>query len=347
MSRRPIALFFSFLACSTAAARAETLNVLIWEKYISPAVVERWKEETGVEIRQIFFDNGDDRDRLMSDPQSEIDLVILNESSTRRLARSGLIVEVSESNVPTIANSVPRWRDRCVGRALPYFWGTVGIVYRPDKVAAAPTSWNDLLKPSPEMRGHVAMVSGFDDVMTPSLVLNGKSVNSEDETDLKGAYEILKAQAPSVRTYTYIVTSSQDETYGSDLFMALGYSGDQFVLAESSSNPWRYVVPKEGTVVWVDCFAAMAHSRRKDLALQFLNFINRPEVAARNAVDMSMPTTNRPATDLLPAAMRNDLQIFPPQAILDASQFYEEPSAKVVQLRKRIANSLFNYHDAQ
>ncbi|MCX8995986.1 spermidine/putrescine ABC transporter substrate-binding protein [Rhizobiaceae bacterium BDR2-2] len=344
-------IFFAgtLLAASVfpAIARAETLNLLIWEQYISEKVLETWTEETGVQIRQIYYDNGDDRDRLLADPNSNIDLAILNENITGLYSRNGMLVEVSDETVPSARHSVARWRERCVGYGLPYFWGTLGIVYRSDKIETAPTSWNDLLEPSADLSGHLAMVTGYDDLLSPPLILAGKSVSSENEDELKEAFEMLKAQAPSVRTYDYIMTSSQDAAIGDQLHMALAYSGDQFTLSEISGKPWKYVLPQEGSVIWVDCLAANAKSPRRDLAVQFLDFINRPDIAVRNAIDLSMPTANQTAIPLLPDEMKNNPEIFPPEEIVAASQFYYEYSAPIIQLRKRIVSAVTGLHDAR
>jgi len=345
-----IFLVLSALLVATSSPvelRAETLNLLTWEKYISPKVLDRWTAETGTSVRQIFFDSGDDRDRILADPNSDVDLAILNENITSLYSRNGKLMEVSDKTVPSAKNSVPRWRQRCAGFGLPYFWGTLGIVYRSDKVQVPPTSWNDLLKPSKELSGHIAMMTGYDDLLTPPLILAGKSVATEDENELKSAFGVLKSQGAFVKTYDYIITSSQNATYGNELYMALAYSGDQFVLSEASSFPWKYVLPKEGSVLWVDCLAANANSKRRDLAMKFLNFINQPDVAAENAIYLSLPTTNAAAIPLLPAAMKNDPQIFPPDAVVEASQFYSEYAARTIQLRKRIVSAVTSIHDAQ
>jgi spermidine/putrescine transport system substrate-binding protein len=327
--------------------KAETLNLLIWEKYIAPKILERWTSETGIAVKQIYFDDGDERDRLLADPDSDIDLAILNENVTSLYSRNGKLMEVSDQTVPSAKNSVPRWRERCAGYALPYFWGTLGIVYRADKITTPPTSWNDLLKPQKDLSGHVAMQTGYDDLLTPALILSGSRVSSQDTAELKRAFEILAAQAPFVKTYDYVITSAQNVTYGKDLYMALAYSGDQFVLSDTTSFPWKYVLPKEGSVLWVDCLGVNANSKRRASAMRFLNFINEPDVAAENAIHLSLPTTNAAAIPLLPEKMRNNQEIFPSEDVVRTSQFYAEYPASVVQLRKRIVSAVTSIHDAQ
>lgn len=334
-------------ALAPAGARAETLNLLIWEEYISDDVLARWTEETGVEVRQIFFDNGEDRDRLIADPNADIDLAILNENISSLYSRNGKLVEVTPQTVPSSVHSVQRWADRCSGHGIPYFWGTLGIVYRTDKFATPPGSWTDMLDPAPELVGHIAMLSTYDDLLSPSLIMAGKSVSTENEDDLKGAFEMLKGQAPAVRTYDYIVTSVQDESMGEDLYMGLAYSGDQFTLADITGHDWAYALPREGSVLWVDCLAAIASSSRRDLAVRFLDFINQPDIAAQNARELRTSSANVAAMALLPREMVENQEIYPPEATIEASHFYHEYAAPIIQLRKRITSALLSIHDAR
>lgn len=327
--------------------RAETLNLLIWEEYISENVLARWTEETGVEVRQIFFDNGEDRDRLIADPNADIDLAILNENISALYSRNGMLVEVTEETVPSTGNSIERWRERCFGHGVPYFWGTLGIVYRTDKLQTPPTSWTDILDPAPHLSGHIAMLSTYDDILTPPLILAGKSASTVNEAEMRDAFETLKRQIPFVRTYDYIVTSVQDASLADDLHMALAYSGDQFILNDMTSHTWKYALPEEGSVLWVDCLAAMEKSPRRDIAVRFLNFINQADVAAQNASDLSTSSANAAALPLLPAEMRDNPEIYPSEETIAASQFYSEYPASVIQLRKRILSAILSIHDAR
>lgn len=338
------------LAATTAlptGLRAETLNLLIWEEYISENVLRRWTDETGVEVRQIFFDNGEDRDRLIADPNADIDLAILNENISALYSRNGMLVEVTEETVPSAGNSIGRWRERCFGHGIPYFWGTLGIVYRADKFETPPTSWTDILDPAPHLSGHIAMLSTYDDILTPPLILAGKSASTVNEAELKDAFETLKHQIPSVKSYDYIVTSVQDTSIGGELHMALAYSGDQFILSDITSQTWKYALPEEGSVLWVDCLAAMERSPRRDLAVRFLDFINQPDVAAQNAGDLSTSSTNAAALPLLPTEMRDNPEIYPSEETIAASQFYSEYPASIIQLRKRILSAILSIHDSR
>jgi spermidine/putrescine transport system substrate-binding protein len=342
--RAAISVFMATLLCA-AASRAETLNLLIWEAYIDQGLIDRWTQQTGVSIRQINFDSDDARDEILADPSNNIDLVVVDENGAQLFGEKGILEPLEEANLPTLADYEPKWRDRCAGRGLPYFSGTVGILYRSDIIAQAPTSWQDMMRPSVSLKKHIAMFDDHTELFVPPLMLLGASINASETGTLKAAFDLLKAQAPAVLTYDYVITAIQDEATGQDIHMALGYSGDQHVLNDKVGKPglWRYSVPREGTLSWLDCVSVIAGSPHKQRALEFLDFIGSPQGAAANAVALTMPTTSSAAFKLLPEAMRSDPEIYPPAATLAKSQDQQELSIQSVQARRRIISTLANF----
>jgi spermidine/putrescine transport system substrate-binding protein len=345
MRRRTVlSVFLATLLCTTAS-RAETLNLLIWEAYIDQGLIDRWTQETGVSIRQINFDSDDARDEVLADPGNNVDLVVVDENGAHLFGKNGVLQAVGEANLPALSDYAPKWRDRCAGYGLPYFTGTVGILYRSDVIAQPPTSWQDLMRPASSLKKHIAMFDDHTELFVPPLMLLGASINASDTETLKAAFELLRAQAPAVLTYDYVITAVQDQAIGPEIHMALGYSGDQHVLNDKVGKPglWRYSVPEEGTLSWIDCVSVLASSPHRQRALEFLDFIGSPEGAAANAVALTMPTTSDAALKLLPEAMRSDPEIYPPAAALAKSQFQQELSISSVQARRRIISTLANF----
>ncbi len=329
----------------STAVRAETLNMLIWESYIDQKILDRFTEKTGVAVKQIYYDSGDARDEILADPNSNIDLAVVGENGAELFGKRGILEPLTEANMPSLKGYKPAWNARCAGYALPYLWGTMGIVYRSDVVKTTPTSWNDLMAPAPELKKHIAMYDDHNEAFIAPLVLLGKSINANDNESLKAAFELMKKQAPFVLTYDYVITSIQNPDIAKDIYMALSYSGDQHVLNEKAGTPgvWRYSVPKEGTLSWLDCMAVTAASPRKAVALQLLDYIGSPESAAANAQALTMPTASEAALPLIPAEMRDNPEIYTPADILDKSQYQKELSVQSVQTRRRIISSMANF----
>ncbi len=332
-----------------APASATTLNLLIWESYIDEQILKDFTAETGIDVRQTLYDSGDARDEILADPNSNIDVVVTNENGARLYGNRGVIVPIDTGNVPVLKDYEESWTKRCGGYGVPYLWGTMGILYRSDKITTPPTSWADMMKPAESLRGHIAMYDDHAEAFVAPLVLLGKSVNANDNETLKAAYELMKAQAPYVLTYDYVITSVQSADKGPKIHMALGYSGDQYTLNDKVKSPglWRYVVPKEGTLSWLDCVAVNARSKNKDLALRLVDHIGNARNGARNALTLNMPTASTAALALLPEDVRSNPEIYAAPEILAKSQLQEELTVQSVQARRRIISSLAQFRDTR
>ncbi|MBD9371634.1 spermidine/putrescine ABC transporter substrate-binding protein [Rhizobium sp. ARZ01] len=331
------------------AVRAETLNLLIWESYIDEAILKDWTAKTGVEVHQTYYDSGDARDEVLSDPNSDVDLVVTGENGAKLFGGRGILSTLSSENVPSLKEYDDSWISRCGGYGVPYLWGTMGILYRSDAFTTPPASWADLMLPAEALRNHIAMYQDHNEAFVPALVLLGKSINANDNETLKDAYQMMKAQAPFVLTYDYIITSIQNPEVRPKVKMALGYSGDQHVLNDKVDKKglWRFSVPKEGTLSWLDCLSVSDRSPHKALALDLLNYIASATSAARNAQFLNMPTANREALARLPASIRDNPEIYPAPEILAKSQYQEELTVPSVQARRRIISSLVQFRDSR
>jgi spermidine/putrescine transport system substrate-binding protein len=335
---------------STVVHASQKLTLLIWEDYLSDAVIERWKAETGVEIQQVYFDSGDKRDEILAKPDHQIDIALTERISSTRFGARELLETLDDTKVPTLRHVSQRWRDRCSRYSLPYLWGTVGIAYRADRIATAPRSWADLLKPVRPNVPHIIMMEDHEDILIPPLILLQRSINTSSIDELKAAYELLKAQSPAVLTYKYAITSLRSQHLIEQADMALAYSGDQLALNAIEGvvgEPWRYAVPEEGTLLWVDCLSVPTIASDKALAYRFLNFLHQPEIAALNATDLGVATPNAAARALLPAHIRQDSSIYPTDEVLERSQTFELRPAEATQTRRRIISALINAHDAR
>ncbi|MBR9885685.1 MAG: spermidine/putrescine ABC transporter substrate-binding protein [Oceanospirillales bacterium] len=337
------------LALLSPLASAETLTLLNWEAYLAPDVIEQWESETGVSVEQVYFDNDERRDRMMVDARRHnIDLVVLDEVASRLFGERGISFAPSVEQAPNLQHLDPRFQQQCGEHSIPYMWGTLGIAYRSDKVSVPPTSWSALLQPAPEMSGHIGMLDDGTDMLAPALLMRNQSINTDSREVLQTAFEDLKQQEPAVLTYDYAITYLQSRPEADELYMALVYSGDQGVLNEiQGTENWQYVVPDEGSILWVDCLAVISGSGNEMLAMRFIDFLNRPDIAARNAQSLWVATPNSAALELIDPEFRDDLTIFPPPKVMAKSQLYEVLSDDNVMMRKRITSAIRKLHDAQ
>lgn len=341
-------------------AQAETLRILNWEYYLAPEVASRWRSKTGVDIEWIYFDNDDEREMQLAEAsQNGIDVAVVDEVASLLMGKRGLFSELTPENAPNVKFIDEFWQTQCSRYSVPYLWGTVGIAYRGDKVLTPPQSWSDLIDPDPALIGHIGMMEDSTDTLVPALILLGESIATSDTKVLRQAFDMLTRQLPSVLTYSYLVTFVRADPRSDELYMALAYSGDQhdielayggIQLASSpigSGPSWRYAVPREGTILWVDCLAVIDSSPKRQLAIDFVNFLNEPEIAALNAESMMLATPNRAAMEYLSKDFRENKDVFPDREVIENSQFYQVLDESNTTLRSRIVQALIKRHESQ
>ncbi|ACI50612.1 extracellular solute-binding protein family 1 [Gluconacetobacter diazotrophicus PA1 5] len=329
------------------ASSAAPLNFLVWESGVSPEVVKSWTDMTGIDINQIIFDSGDRRDLMVANVNAPIDLAVIDSAHVQAFGERGLLLDQSRFPLPPEEQSEGRWRAMCGRYGVPYSWGNTGIVYRADRLKVPPSSWGDLLKPAPALVGHIAMPDDQEELLAAALNYLGRPMNSGDPQDLRRAFDLLRAQAPAVLIYGLPVTAQQERSVHDLIDIGLGGTGDEKTLnmTTDQTQPWRFVTPREGVMVWVDCLAVLSRTSRPDLAEKFIRFLVRPDNAVRDAIFLHQPTPNPRAEAMLPRAVRDDPQIYPPQSY---PIIYRKPvPTDSLALRRRILGALIAIHDAQ
>lgn len=321
------ALFLTLVLASPAlAAPVVELKVLTWSDYIDPEVVADFEAASGIRLNFTHFDSDETRDDyLVAANGSGYDLILTNGYSLRLYQQRGWLATITPAEVPNLRHIDPKWLSGEVGvpgYGVPYFWGTIGIAYRADLVAQPITHWLQLFDPAPELHGRIAMIKNSHDLIGMALRACGHSANSTDAKALAEARELLLRQKPHVKTYSYLSLNEESALVTGEVWAAQMYSGDALMLQEFSPDI-RYVAPEEGTNLWVDFWAVAAQSANKAAAMKFIDYINKPEAAARNATFVHYATPNRSANVLLPASHHEDPVINPPVEVLERSEAYE------------------------
>lgn len=325
--RKAILITFCLLATTVFAQGAEPreLRFLNWPDYMDPEILAEFERLSGIKVKQSYFDSDTTRDeQLLETEGRSFDLALTNGASLRILAKRGWLEPLDEASIPNLKHIDPRWRtafEKSEDFGVPYFWGTLGIVYRQDLVPFKVTSWMDLLQPVDELRGKVSMIGDSADMIGSALKALGYSLNSTNADELKKAEMLLHAQAPAVNTYRYPALNKDSALVTGEVVMSMMYNGDSRMLQVHNENI-VFVLPQEGGNIWTDYLSVMSSSRKKADAKRFIDFLNKPEIAARLAQYVYYATPNRAAEALLPADFRKDPVIYPGEAALKNSEAY-------------------------
>jgi spermidine/putrescine transport system substrate-binding protein len=304
----------------------QKLVILNWSEYIDPEVIEAFEQQYNAEVSEIYFESDELRnDTLVESDGAGYDLAMVNGVGLETYRKRGWLAPLDLDKFENYRHIDPHWLNAfpaADGYAVPYFWGTVGIAYRADLVEKPLTSWMDILRPAEALRGKVNMVEDPRDMFTVGLKALGYSLNSTDAGEIRAAESLLLEQRPYVNGYEYISLKDESALLSGELVAALTYNGDALMLRERDEHI-AYVLPSEGSAIWVDYLVVLNKSQHKALALAFLNFINEPETAAKLAEYVWYATPNKSAEKLLPEEFLSNPVIYPGTEALAKSEFYK------------------------
>ncbi|MEO5376166.1 MAG: spermidine/putrescine ABC transporter substrate-binding protein [Magnetococcus sp. DMHC-6] len=321
------------------------LVLLNWSDYMDPDLLQKFEQKSGIHVREVYFETDETRDELLSRTNGQgFDLAIVAANRVENYVKQGWLVPLESQLIGNMKHIASRWLE-AYSQANPYhvplLWGTLGIAYRTDLVEEVITKWAQLLTPAERFRKHILMVKDSRDLAGIAMKALGYSWNSEDEAALQAAKTLLLAQKPFVHDYGYPSLDEKSGLVTGSTWIATMYNGD--VIALQTFEPRiAYVVPEEGTNLWVDSLVVFEKSMQKQLAFAFIDFLHEPENSAQLAQYLHYATVNQAAENLLPQTYRNDPTIYPPTAILSRSEFTQRISPKVESKFKNILRSLLN-----
>ncbi|HEX9189509.1 MAG TPA: extracellular solute-binding protein, partial [Vicinamibacteria bacterium] len=306
---------FVMTARDAGGASSRELNLFIWSNYIAPETVARFETRHGVKVNVDLYDSNEALLAKLQAGNAGYDVICPSDYSVQVLLAQGLLRPLDHSALPHLANLDPSFLDRPYDpgnvHSVPYFWGTTGIAYDRSKVRERVDSWNALW--DPRYAGRILMLDDAREVFGAALKRRGHSLNTTDETLLAEARDDVRRQKALVRAYNS--SNFEDVLLSGDVWLAHGWNG-QFARAMDQNPDIAYVVPKEGSTLFIDNLAIPRDAAHADLAHAFIDFTMEAGVAAEICTTMRYSSPNRAAWPLLPPAVRRHPAVFPPPDVV-------------------------------
>ncbi|MGF1761232.1 spermidine/putrescine ABC transporter substrate-binding protein [Photobacterium sagamiensis] len=338
-----VLLIFSPFFSQSACCAEKTLTILNWSEYLDPDLVQRFEQQYQAKVIEIYYGSDEQRSEMLLQNNAEgYDLILSSGVDLKSYTKRGWLAELEQEKLPTLQYINPKWRTTFPEAelyAVPYFWGTVGIVYRHDLLKEPITHWRQLYNPAPRLQGKIGMIDDSRDLICMGLKSLGYSANSEESTQLKEVEEVLHAQKAMVNSYIYMTLDEKSPIVTGEILASMVYNGDALMVQEHNEN-LTFVLPEEGGGIWVDYLTIGAKAQDPELAYAFINFINLPENAAQLAQFVYYASPNMAAEKLLPEGFLNDEVIYPNQDSLKNSEFYKPLSARAQRNRNSIGVSI-------
>ena len=314
----------------TKVGSAGELYVYNWGEYIDESIIDEFQKETGIKVVYDMFETNEDMYSVIEAGGVVYDAVCPSDYMIEKMIKNDMLSEIDFNNVPNVKNIDPKYMEMSKAfdpenkYSVPYTWGTVGILYNTSMVKDDITSWGDLW--NTKYQGNILMQDSVRDAFMVGEKLLGYSINTTDKSELEKVKDKLIEQKPLVQAY--VVDQVRDKMIGGEAAIGVIYSGEMLYVKNEVKKAGgdfelKYVIPKEGTNVWIDSWVIPKNAKNKENAEKWIDFLNRPEIAKKNFEYITYPTPNKAAYDLLDKDLQNNTALFPTDDMLKNSEVYK------------------------
>ena len=319
-------LFFVADRLETAGSSgsSDTLTVYNWGEYIDPDLLDQFTEETGIKVIYETFDSNEAMMTKIEQGGSAYDIAVPSEYTIEMMVEKDMLLPIDHSKIPNITNIDPYYLDLSFDPgnkySIPYFWGTVGIVFNPSLVDEhlTFTTWEDLWDPS--LKDKVFLVDSAREVVGMGLNSIGQSLNAKDEQLLDEATNKLMSLSPNIKAI--IGDEITPLMINNEAAVALTWSG------QAADMMWEneeldFAVPEEGSNLWFDNFVIPKTAANVEGAHAFINFMLDAEVSAQNNDYVGYSTPNAAAMELMDPEVIEDERFYPGEELKQKLEVYE------------------------
>lgn len=278
----------------------EKLVVYNWGEYIDPEVLTIFEKETGIDVIYEEFETNEILYPKISSGAIAYDVICPSDYMIQRMIKNDLLSEIDFDNIPNLKNIGKQYLEQSRQfdpenkYSVPYCWGTVGILYNKTMVDEPVDSWSILW--DEKYKDSILMQDSVRDAFGVALKYLGYSLNSTDLDELTEAKNLLIEQKPLVQAY--VIDQVRDKMIGNEAAIGVIYSGEAIYTQKENSN-LEYVIPKEGSNIWIDSWVIPKNAEHKENAEKFINFLCRPDIALMNFDYITYSTPNEAARELI------------------------------------------------
>jgi len=315
-----------------------TLYLYGWATYINnQEVLDDFTKETGIKVVGDAYDSNEVMLAKLeaSGGRSGYSIIYPSDYMVTQMRDLKLLAPLNKKLLPNIKNIAPNYLDLPHDRgsifSIPVSLGTTGLAYNVEAVKSIigeePTDWNYLWEHKEKLR--ITLVNDPREVIGMALHLLGHSYNTKEADKIETAFQKLQELMPAIANFT--TDAWRDPLASGDLMMCMAFSGDAISLARQDPNI-KYVLPNNGTSIWTDTMAIPRGASNIEGAHAWINYVMRPEVAAKISDANSFGTTNKLAKTMIPDDLKAIKALEPSEAITAKSDRITKLDPEILQI---------------
>lgn len=335
------------LSCAVFASAEEenvTLNVYNWGEYIDQSIIGMFEEKYPyIKVNYTTYDSNEAMYSKIISGAASYDVVIPSDYMISKLINEDMLAELDYTNIPNYKYIGEAYKNQAHDPenkfSVPYFWGTVVVIYNSEFVAEEDVAdesldllWNE------KYAGKILMFDNPRDSFCLALLKSGYSMNSENSAEWEEAAQLLSKQKNIVQAY--VMDAIFDKMEAGEAWIAPYYAGDALIIQENNPDI-KFYIPKEGTNMFIDGMCVLKASEHKKEAELFINFMCEPEIAAMNSDAVGYATANTDALELLDPEITGNPLIYPDYSFLkENTDVFRSLSQKTQMLQSSLWTSL-------
>lgn len=295
-------VFSCILTGCGSSGSGENGEVIVynWGEYIEPETITMFEEETGIKVVYDEFETNEIMYPKVEAGATAYDVICPSDYMIQKMIDNDLLAEINFDNIPNVKNIGQQYFEQSKEfdpenkYSVPYCFGTVGILYNKTMVDEPVDSWSILW--DEKYADNILMQDSVRDAFMVALKLNHFSMNTMDESELQIAKNTLIEQKPLVQAY--VIDQVRDKMIGGEAALGVIYSGEA-IYTQRENPDLEYVIPKEGTNIWIDSWVIPKNAPNKENAEKFIDFMCREDIALMNFEYITYSTPNTAAQALI------------------------------------------------
>lgn len=322
-----IVLILTLFATMFTGCKSEdkvVLNVYNWGDYIDEDIFKIFEDETGIEVNYETYATNEEMYTKIKKGGTKYDIAIPSDYMIEKMIKEDMLETIDLSKIPNYANIEDRFKNLAFDPnneySVPYFWGTVGIIYNTNLIKEPIDSWEALWDKKYE--GQFTMVDSQRDSIMVALKKLGYSMNTKNLDELEAAKDALIEQKPLV--LAYVGDNVKDMLISEEAAMAVVWSGEASTVIQEYDY-FEYALPKEGSNMWFDNIVIPKGAKNIEAAHKFIDFLCRGDIGFKNADYVGYATCNTETMKLLDPALIGTTYAYPDESLLENFEIFSDP----------------------
>ncbi len=299
------------------------LNVFCWSEYIPQSVIDQFTKETGIQVSVENYASNEEMLAKLLAGGGSYDIIQPSEYVVAALVKNGLLQPIDHAKIPNLANIAPEFLNLAFDPGnkftVPFMAGTVGIVVNTDVIKDEITSFNDVFQD--KNKGQIVVLDDAREIVTWAFLSQGIPVNKVTDENLEKVKPILAKWLPLVKVYDS--DSPKTALLNGDVNIGVVWGGEGAILLNEDKK-FKWVIPNEGTHLFIDSLAIPKTAKHADNAQVFMNFILRPDISKQISDAFPYTNPNLEARKLLTAEQLANPASFPSADELKKMQTFDD-----------------------